>query len=56
MLQLAGAAIGFLLASYYAVFRTDAVRAKYGSLDLLNWFYFVIFAWTLLGWAIDAAI
>jgi hypothetical protein len=55
-MQLLGAAVGFLLASYYSVFRTDAVRAKYGSLDLTNWFYYVIFAWTLLGWTIDVAI
>jgi hypothetical protein len=56
MVQLAGTAIGFLLASYYSVFRIDAVRAKYGSLDLINWFYYVIIAWALLGWAIDVAI
>jgi hypothetical protein len=56
VIQLAGAGIGFLIASYYAAFRTDAVRAKYGSLDLLNWFYYVIIAWALVGWAIEVTI
>jgi hypothetical protein len=56
VIQLAGDAIGFLVASYYAIFRTEAVRAKYGSLDLMNWFYYVMFAWMLAGWAIDVAI
>jgi hypothetical protein len=56
VIQLLATLAGFAFASYRVLFRLDALQAKYGRLDLIFWFWAVIFVFGFCGWIVDLLI